>query len=794
MKARRLVVCLIIVAALISLALWYPSVTWTAVAQSQHNAAEHLLMGNPSGATTDTNNPNNYLMEKIQYVLSYSRDRGTPNWVSWHLDSSWITGAADRQNDFRPDPAVPAGWYRVQAGDYQGSGFDRGHITPSADRTSSVADNSATFLMTNFVPQSPDNNQGPWAGLEGDLRALVSEGNELYIISGPYGTGGEGSNGAASTVANGHVTVPQKTWKVVLVLPAGDNDLARVSAATRTIAVIMPNTQGIRGDSWRKYLATVDQVELLTGYDFFSNVPVNIQSAIESKPDPANNSTPVAASQSVTTPKNTPVNIVLTATDANVNSLLSYSIVSAPAHGTLSGTAPNLTYTPAANYSGPDSFTFKASDGTFDSNTATVTITVSGSGTPPASTIQLTDASYSIKEDVVVTPQGYASLIINVTRTGDTSTSATVRYATSDLSGDNECDQVTGRASQRCDYAAVAGTLRFAANDTSKTIYIPVVNDGYSEGAETFNITLDNAVGATIGRSAATITIEDDPADWTPTTPSQNPYLSNHFFVRQNYLDFLAREPDEAGWNPPNGWPSILDNCGSQKGFLGAPPECDRAHVSHGFFASPEFTDKGFLIYRMYEVGMGRLPRYAEFIPDMAAISGYGIAASIEAQNLADYLQQFSSRQEFIDRFNTVLQPSQATLLIQAFEQTSGITLPATATTKPGQPKQYGRAELIQKRASGQFTVGQTLKAFVEQQPVYDKYFPRGFVTMQYFAYLRRDPDLNDPGLAGWNEWVYVFINGGASRGRPDILPRDYHHLIFGFIYSLEYRKRFGAP
>src|ERR1043165_8205242 len=107
MKARRLVVCLIIVVALIPVALL--SLTTQAGAQSVHDAAEHLVMGNPSGATTDTNNPNNYLMQKQQYVLSYSRDRGTPNWVSWHLDSSWITGVADRQDDYRADTTLPSG-------------------------------------------------------------------------------------------------------------------------------------------------------------------------------------------------------------------------------------------------------------------------------------------------------------------------------------------------------------------------------------------------------------------------------------------------------------------------------------------------------------------------------------------------------------------------------------------------------------------------------------------------------------------------------------------------------------
>ncbi|PYQ40492.1 MAG: hypothetical protein DMF77_18265, partial [Acidobacteria bacterium] len=87
----------------------------------------HLTMGNPSRATPDLNTPNNYLMEKPEFALSYNRDRGTPNWVSWHLDDSW-TGNLVRNDTFRPDPAVPPEWYRVQATDFFGTGFDRGHM------------------------------------------------------------------------------------------------------------------------------------------------------------------------------------------------------------------------------------------------------------------------------------------------------------------------------------------------------------------------------------------------------------------------------------------------------------------------------------------------------------------------------------------------------------------------------------------------------------------------------------------------------------------------------------------
>ncbi|MGA9995689.1 MAG: DNA/RNA non-specific endonuclease, partial [Pyrinomonadaceae bacterium] len=215
--------------------------------------SEHMVMGNPTNAVPDVNQPLNYLMDKPQYVISYNRDRGIPNWVSWHLDTSWL-GSASRQDDFRPDPTLPAGWYQVKETDYQGSGFDRGHHTPSADRTITVADNSATFYMTNMMPQAPGNNQGPWAVLEGYCRTLVNQGNELYIIAGGTGTGGTGSNGGVTmTIANGHVTVPAQTWKVIIVLPAASgDDVARVTTSTRVIAVLMPNQTDIRNNDWHQ--------------------------------------------------------------------------------------------------------------------------------------------------------------------------------------------------------------------------------------------------------------------------------------------------------------------------------------------------------------------------------------------------------------------------------------------------------------------------------------------------------------------------------------------------------------
>lgn len=249
------------------------------------SAEDHAAMGNPSGATADPANFNNYLMPKPEYTIGYNRDRGIPNWVAWHLDNSWV-GSAPRQDDFRPDTTLPGGWYQVLDTDYSGSGFDRGHHCPSADRTATIPINSATFLMTNMMPQAPDNNQGPWANFETYCRTLLAQGNELYIYAGGTGTGGSGSNGGTTTtIAAGHVTVPAFTWKVVVVLPVGTNDSARVTKSTRTIALIMPNVQGIRSNPWQQYRVSINRVEALTGYDMLSNVPRPIQYLIERQVD-----------------------------------------------------------------------------------------------------------------------------------------------------------------------------------------------------------------------------------------------------------------------------------------------------------------------------------------------------------------------------------------------------------------------------------------------------------------------------------------------------------------------------
>lgn len=232
-----------------------------------------LAFGNPSNAGSE---PDNYLMEKPQYVLSYNRERGTANWVAWKLNPQWL-GDAERQNDFRPDDSLPEDWYRVRPSDYTRSGYDRGHWTPSADRTASEADNSATFLMTNIVPQHPKNNRGPWKDLEEYCRELVDHGQELYVVAGIYGK-------REKIGKRKRVTAPISTWKVIVVLEQPGMGVAEISERTRIIAVEIPNRERIR-DDWKKYRVSIDRLEEKTGYDFLQSVPQATQETIERRVD-----------------------------------------------------------------------------------------------------------------------------------------------------------------------------------------------------------------------------------------------------------------------------------------------------------------------------------------------------------------------------------------------------------------------------------------------------------------------------------------------------------------------------
>jgi len=258
-----------------------------------HAENSPLFWGNPSDSISDTAAAQNYLMEKPQFTICYNSDTLNPNWVAWHLAASDL-GEADRADTFRPDTELPAGWYAVRKNDYKFTyyGFDRGHICPSADRTANTEDNSMTFLMTNMVPQAPDNNRIVWVALEKFEREQVLAGKEAYIFAGPYGKGGTGDKGYFEeipvTLKDGRelsIIVPSYTWKIILFMPEGEGDFERAvtSGQAEILAVNVPNEKGCgKNGSWQQYLCSVNYIEEITGYDFFELLPDDVEEEFES--------------------------------------------------------------------------------------------------------------------------------------------------------------------------------------------------------------------------------------------------------------------------------------------------------------------------------------------------------------------------------------------------------------------------------------------------------------------------------------------------------------------------------
>jgi hypothetical protein len=227
------------------------------------------------------------------------------------------------------------------------------------------------------------------------------------------------------------------------------------------------------------------------------------------------------------------------------------------------------------------------------------------------------------------------------------------------------------------------------------------------------------------------------------------------FFVQQQYIDFLGRMPDSTGFA---NWNSTLGNC--PNGGFGEfdNPSCDRVHVSAGFYQSVEFQGRGYWAYRFYDAALGRRPLYTEFIPDMQKVGG-AQSPDQEAVSKNQYMNDFVQKPEFKAIYDALSNSA----YVDKLEQTAGVAIANKAT-------------LVNALNGGTQTRAQVLRTVMESAPVFDKFFNRGFVTMQYFGYLRRDPD-----TIGFANWVNT-LNAD---------PNNFRHMIFGFIFSTEYRNRF---
>jgi endonuclease G len=203
----------------------------------------------------------------VGYTVSYNADWKIPNWVAYELTKSEAEGDIPRSNHFVPDPAVP---YESSAttNDYKNSGWDRGHMAPAADMKWSKQAMKESFYLSNICPQNRNLNSGIWKDLEEQVRALALQKGNIYVVCGPI------VSDKPKTIGTNKVAVPDAFFKVLL-----QNEEREWSA----IAFLFPNESG------RKLLSTyamsVDELENMTGIDFFPALPDNIEEKVESQVD-----------------------------------------------------------------------------------------------------------------------------------------------------------------------------------------------------------------------------------------------------------------------------------------------------------------------------------------------------------------------------------------------------------------------------------------------------------------------------------------------------------------------------
>ena len=381
------------------------------------------------------------------------------------------------------------------------------------------------------------------------------------------------------------------------------------------------------------------------------------------------------------------------------------------------------------------------------------------------SVVAFSAATYNVQENMTFRT-------ITVLRTGDLSGPATVDYLTNGVT-----------ASQRTDYTFAQGTLRFAANESSKSFDVLISEDIKLEGTETFTVTLSNGTGqALLGNpSTASIVITDDPIEAGP-----NPIDFSDIFVGQHYHDFLARQADGPG---QLFWKGQISSCGSDAACIND----RRTNVSAAFFLSIEFQQSGYFLIRAHKAGFGNdpaTPRYLTFLRDQRRI-GEGLIVgntgweALLAANRQAFLEEFVSRPEFISNFP---QGMAALTYVNTMFANEGVI--PTASERQAAINAYGTGNTLGRAAA--------LKSVIDSDTVFNAQYNSSFVLMQYFGYLRRDaddpPDNNFGGYFFWlNKMNQVTLPGENVRDDDVALARVKRaDMVESFLVSSEYRARFG--
>ena len=395
--------------------------------------------------------------------------------------------------------------------------------------------------------------------------------------------------------------------------------------------------------------------------------------------------------------------------------------------------------------------------------TPTATPTPTPTATPVVlSVLQFESSTYNVQEDCT-------AITITVNRTGDTSAAAEVDYQTSDVT-----------ATERSDYITALGRLQFAPNETSRSFVVLINEDSIVEGNETFNLNLSNASGATIGAPVAVVTIIDDASE-----PASNSIDDAQNYVCQHYHDFLNRQPDASGLAF---WTNEINSCGANAQCL----EAKRTNVSAAFYLSIEFQQTGYLVERVYKTAFGsaslissfggahQLPvpvvRFKEFLSDTQKI-GLGVVVGqanwqqILENNKQAFMSEFVQRSRFATAFPNSMSAAD---FVDTLNNDAGNPLSPTE-----------RDQLVNDLSAGTKSRAQVLRVIAEHPHVVSDEFNRAFVLMQFFGYLRRNPnDVPDTDYTGYDFWLTKLNQFHGNYINAE--------MVKAFISAGEYRQRFG--
>jgi hypothetical protein len=385
--------------------------------------------------------------------------------------------------------------------------------------------------------------------------------------------------------------------------------------------------------------------------------------------------------------------------------------------------------------------------------------------------LQYSSSSYSVAESA-------GSVAITVTRLGHLSTNATVNLATAD-----------GTAEQRSDYTAGAGTITFAAGETTKTFEILVMDDLYVEGNETLTVSLSSPTGGTIsGPGTVTLTITDNDTTTATTNPLDN--ADGQFFVREHYYDFLSRAPDPGGFTY---WTGQITSCGNDQACI----RSRKIIVSNAFFFEQEYQQTAAYVFRLYRAAFGNtqpfpnpdatnpavpagqqaealeLPSYAAFSKDRAALIG-SVNLAGEQQALAN---AFVTRAEFLNKYPAILTLSEfVDAVVANIQAADGADLNAQ---KPALIALGSRGAVMYRVVNDDGLAGGN--GGISNRAFVDAEYNRSFVASQFFGYLRRDSD-----IGGFLFWL------GQVNSAPLRSTTKQSAMVCSFITSEEYQTRFS--